>query len=110
MENKGLLVTADIYLSEAVGDDEIVGLCEKAIAKSKMTIVSTLKELFKPYGVTSLWLLSESHFSVHTYPEHKYLSVDCYTCGSEGDPVAAINYLLDSLPVEKSKVTSNTRG
>lgn len=25
---------------------------------------------FEPYGYTCLYLLSESHFAVHTFPEH----------------------------------------
>jgi S-adenosylmethionine decarboxylase len=35
---------------------------------------------FSPIGATVLYLLSESHISVHTFPERAYVAVDIYTC------------------------------
>ena len=35
---------------------------------------------FSPIGATVLYLLSESHISVHTFPERGYVAVDIYTC------------------------------
>lgn len=37
------------------------------------------------------------NFSLHEYPENNYITVDCYTCGEEGDPLAAINNLIKTL-------------
>lgn len=31
-------------------------------------------------GVTGIYLLTESHLSVHTYPEHGIATVNLYTC------------------------------
>jgi S-adenosylmethionine decarboxylase len=31
-------------------------------------------------GVTGLYLLSESHLACHTYPEHKSLTLNLYSC------------------------------
>ena len=42
-----------------------------------------LKEVdysFTPQGCTILFLLSESHISIHTFPERKHISFDIYTC------------------------------
>lgn len=33
-----------------------------------------------PQAYTILFLLSESHFSVHTFPEKKTVAIDLYTC------------------------------
>ena len=33
-------------------------------------------------AVTSLYLLSESHLSFHTWPENRYIAMDIFTCGS----------------------------
>ena len=32
-------------------------------------------------GVTSIALLSESHATLHTYPEYGYLAMDVFSCG-----------------------------
>jgi S-adenosylmethionine decarboxylase len=36
-------------------------------------------------GVTGFFLLAQSHAAFHSYPEHNYLALDVYTCGS-ADP------------------------
>lgn len=51
---------------------------------------------FEPHGVTVMALLSESHASIHTWPEQGYAAVDVYTCG-EGDPMDAHPVLVDGL-------------
>lgn len=88
---------ADIILSEWPGDAAIFEVCEAAIIQSNMTIESCTRKQFQPQGMTAIWILSESHFSLHTYPEHKYITIDCYTCGNEGRPQAAIQYVIDAL-------------
>ena len=43
-------------------------------------ILGELEHLFTPEGCTILFLLSESHMSIHTFPEKNYLAFDLYTC------------------------------
>ena len=38
--------------------------------------------VFPPDGFTAVLLLSESHASIHTYPEYNACFVDLFTCGS----------------------------
>ena len=35
---------------------------------------------FDPIGCSILFLLSESHISIHTFPEKQHMSFDIYTC------------------------------
>ena len=35
----------------------------------------------KPGAFTALYLLAESHLSIHTWPEHGYIAIDVFTCG-----------------------------
>jgi S-adenosylmethionine decarboxylase len=58
-------------------------------------------EKFKPCGVTVLILLSESHLSIHTYPEKGFAAIDGYTCGEDVDPELAVEYLLNILEPKK---------
>lgn len=38
-----------------------------------------------PGGVTALYMLSESHLSLHTFPEHQYFALNLYHCGARGE-------------------------
>jgi S-adenosylmethionine decarboxylase len=64
-------------------DDErcLIDLLENAAVASGATIVQTISKKFEPQGVTVLCLLSESHISIHTWPEEGKAAVDVYTCG-----------------------------
>ena len=41
---------------------------------------------FEPQGVSGVVVISESHLSIHTFPEHGYASIDVFTCGERIDP------------------------
>ena len=110
MNNRGDHWTADAYLSEWPGDDAVMRACEAAIEQSGMTVVACTHKRFAPQGLTAVWILQESHFTLHTYPEHKYLSVDCYTCGDEGRPAEAVRSLVAALPARVSKIHGMERG
>jgi len=57
------------------------------------TIVGENFIKFQPQGVTGVLVLSESHMSIHTYPEEGFAAIDCYTCGTTVDPEIACDYL-----------------
>jgi S-adenosylmethionine decarboxylase len=38
-------------------------------------------------------LLSESHLSIHTWPEYGYAAIDAFTCGDRTDPEKACDFL-----------------
>jgi len=44
------------------------------------TILDKMEHKFEPYGFTIVYLLSESHLSIHTFPERNYFAFDLYTC------------------------------
>jgi S-adenosylmethionine decarboxylase len=74
------------------------------------TVLSVQAQQFEPQGATVLVLLSESHLSIHTYPERGFAAIDCYTCGETVDPQAAIDYLLDVLKPERTYAKKLVRG
>ena len=55
-------------------------------------------------------MLSESHLSIHTYPERGFAAIDCYTCGETVDPQAAIDYLVSVLRPDKTYAKKLVRG
>lgn len=68
-----------------------------AADKCGATVLSSQAQQFDPQGATVLVLLSESHISIHTYPEKGFAALDCYTCGETVDPQIAIDYMIEFL-------------
>lgn len=74
------------------------------------TVLSVAYEKFDPYGGTVIVILSESHLSIHTYPEKGFAAIDCYTCGKNTKPKIAINYLIDMLKPKEKYTKTLIRG
>jgi S-adenosylmethionine decarboxylase len=78
--------------------DSIEYLKISCLTAAKMTGANVLDVMtwkFEPQGATILVLLSESHLSLHTAPEHQYAALDIYTCGNVCDPEKALVFLRD---------------
>lgn len=82
----------------------------EAAEVSGATVLSVQSKQFEPQGATVLVLLSESHLSIHTYPEKGFAAIDCYTCGETVDPQMAIDYLVSVLKPEKTHAKKLIRG
>lgn len=74
------------------------------------TVLSVQAKQFEPQGATVLVLLSESHLSIHTYPEKGFAALDCYTCGETVDPQLAIDHMVSVLKPEKAHAKKLVRG
>ncbi len=55
----------------------------RAVKASRATLLDQTVYFFEPKGVTAVYLLSESHASIHTYPEKNACFVDLFTCGDK---------------------------
>ena len=66
----------------AIADlDSLVQAMNSAVSSSGATILDKCSYVFAPNGLTIVYLLSESHASLHTYPEYGACFVDLFTCG-----------------------------
>lgn len=62
---------------------------EESLKIHNVKIMASQRHDFSPQGFTASFLLAESHFYIHTYPEHQYVYCDCFTCG-KSNPQAII--------------------
>jgi S-adenosylmethionine decarboxylase len=55
-------------------------LFANAVRSSGLTVVDEGLYKFSPHGFTCFLLLSESHASLHAWPEYGYCAIDLFTC------------------------------
>lgn len=53
---------------------------DEALRKSGFNILCFTDHHFTPQGYTALWLLTESHFAVHTFPEFGKTYIELSSC------------------------------
>lgn len=53
----------------------------QAAVDSEATVVTQSFHEFQPYGVSGAVIIQESHYTIHTWPEHGYAAVDLFYCG-----------------------------
>lgn len=84
-------------------------LLREACEAAGATVLREVVYRFEPQGVTAAVVLSESHASVHTYPEHGTFFVDVFTCGSV-DPKVAADLIVARLAPSHTARTQIARG
>ena len=75
--------------------------------KYDFQILEEVEHQFTPQGCSILFLLSESHLSIHTFPEKNHMSFDIYTCRQYNDNNEyneIYKYLLDILQASDNSV------
>lgn len=81
-----------------------------AARKMGATIVASEFHQFNPYGISGMIIISESHLSIHTWPEYGYAAVDIFTCGEVIDPQVAHSILREALQSTQESVIEMRRG
>lgn len=90
--------------------DFLVEALSRGVEKSNATCVGTLIKKFEPQGLSVVMLLSESHVSVHTYPEYNSLFFDAFTCGEKCNPEMIIQTLKSELGSDLVNINVMKRG
>ena len=103
-EFKGKHYVASLYdVTDIQNTDKLRLIFETAIRESGGTILSKSEHTFSDGGFTCVWLLSESHCSIHTYVEQKNIFVDYFTCGENANTKKFNDYILCNLELNRSK-------
>lgn len=66
--------------------EELVQPMEQVIKELELTEVTRAFHQFEPFGATGVIVLSESHFSAHTYPESSSVYLDLFCCSKDFKP------------------------
>ena len=77
------------------------------ITEPKVTKYIGPKE--EDWGVSGFVMIAESHISIHTFPERKYVNIDIFSC-KDFDDKKAIDRIVETFELEKIKVWIVDRG
>ena len=113
MHELGRHILAEIYGCDA----EILNnkdFIEKIMIDSAIKAGAEVREVafheFKPQGISGVVIISESHLTIHTWPELGYAAVDVFTCGSKINPWDACNYMTEKFNAKNMTATEIKRG
>jgi S-adenosylmethionine decarboxylase proenzyme len=83
---------------------------KKCFNDANITLLETSWNDFDNKGAfTVLYLLAESHLSIHTWPEHNYISLDVFTCGNSNTQLV-VDRIIDYFKPLNKKIIHLKRG
>lgn len=109
----GRHLIAEFYECDPRAIDDVEYVEEKmknAALIAGATIVGSSFHRFLPYGVSGVVVISESHLTIHTWPEYGYAAIDLFTCGDDTDPWKAFEYLKQVFKAKRTQVFEHRRG
>lgn len=107
---RGCEITCVMYgIKNAILND--VDSLEKALLNAanheNFNILDRLSHRFTPQGYTALFLLTESHLAIHTYPEYNSLVFNVYSCRHEKDGVKAFEHFKKAVKPSRVEYRQN---
>lgn len=75
-------------------------------------IVEECYHKFSPIGVSAIAVITTSHISIHTWPEHGYAAVDIFSCQEDipGEVCRLLAQLLEANEVKTRVIRRKLRG
>lgn len=113
MDTMGRHMIAELWECE---EDKLndVQFVEQMMVNAALESGAEIREVafhkFTPQGVSGVVIISESHLTIHSFPEHGYASVDVYTCGDRIDPKEATDWITKELGSKKREIVNIPRG
>lgn len=63
--------------------ESLSNVYDARLNKAGFTVLKTLEHHFTPQGFTKLYLLCESHFAIHTFPEEGKTYIELSSCNQD---------------------------
>lgn len=96
---------------QSLEEERTVGTAMRnAAVASEATVVAESFHEFQPYGVSGAIVIQESHYTIHTWPEHGYAAVDLFYCGGTVKVHKAVRVLREKFKPERIKFLVVRRG
>ena len=102
-------VLIDFYGVQYLNSARLEDLLRGAAKAGNANVLSFHAHPFEGGGHTAVVLLSESHITVHTWPEQRFAAFDVYMCG-DSNPEASADWLKGCIQAEQTQIKILERG
>lgn len=68
---------------EEINPTVLVKNFKEILTRSGFGLLNFMEHNFEPQGYTAIWLLAESHFAIHTFPEENKTYIELSSCNRE---------------------------
>ena len=111
LEHSGVHLILDFWKAKNLDNLKLIeSSLRKCVTVSGATLLDIKLHHFTPNnGITGVAILSESHISIHTWPEREYAAVDIFMCG-QTHPEKSIDILSKAFETEEVKIIKHLRG
>lgn len=102
----GTHILADLYgcpTQKLTHVDTVRELMMRIVEGAGFSAVGEKFHQFEPVGVTGIVLLSESHFSIHTWPERGLATADIFSCSGKESAYKALELLREYFQPKRVK-------
>ncbi len=89
--------------------DIILNILHKTISRIGATLISEGYKEFSPIGISVFAIISESHISIHTWPEYNFAAVDIFSCNKKLTKEVCV-YIKQELNAQSTKINILKRG
>ena len=92
--------------------DDIKPFMNDVVKELDLNVVGQCSQQFEPHGATMVYLLSESHLSIHTFVDEGKVAIDLFSCDISVDfgkikKIICYHFEVNSLNID---MTYFTRG
>ncbi len=113
-QTNSIHLLVDLYGSSAeVLNDALLieGVAGEVVERVQAQVLNMHSQSMHPQGVIVVVALSQSHLTIHTWPEAGYAAVDLFFCSGETERVSSISELLcDRLGADRFEEWKLNRG
>ncbi|MFN0245350.1 MAG: adenosylmethionine decarboxylase [Kofleriaceae bacterium] len=90
--------------------ESVFAVLDRIVATMNLQVVGTTFHVFPgPGGITAMYLLSESHLTIHTFPETGTATLNAYCC-TPRKPAPWEELLGEILGAKSVRVSEHARG
>lgn len=68
---------------DEIDPSKLVENFERILQDAGFGLLNFMEHRFEPQGYTAIWLLAESHFAIHTFPEEGKTYIELSSCNRD---------------------------